>query len=288
MSSDIRCGDPVALAGYLYGEMAPAERDAVEQHLAACEICASEIDGLRGTREQLAAWTPPDSKLGFRIVSEVLDPPAPAAPRVHPVVAASPGWWHWTSRNGASRSGRQLPSWAQAAAAVMLFAGGALLAALMNVEVRYDQAGMTIRTGWSASAPNGASAFASAATDKAAGEQVAGTVSAKDLGALESRIRAEFMQARSAEESGKGVIAQPQQGTQTALDGDAVMQRVRQIVAESEQRQQRELALRLTQAVRELDTNHRADLERIERTVSPMEEQQRQMLNYITRVSQQR
>lgn len=274
MSSDMRCGDPVALAGYLYGEMAPAERDAVEQHLAACEICASEIDGLRGTRAQLAAWTPPDSRLGFRIVSDVLNPPAPAAPRVHPVVAASPGW---------------LPSWAQAAAAVMLFAGGALLAALMNVEVRYDQAGMTIRTGWSASAPNGASAFASATADTAADEQVAGgTVSAKELGALESRMRAEFMQARSADESGKGVIAQPQQGTQTALDGDAVMQRVRQIVAESEQRQQRELALRLTQAVRELDTNHRADLERIERTVSPMEEQQRQMLNYITRVSQQR
>ena len=261
MSSEMRCGDPAALAGYLYEEIDPAEREAVERHLGLCEICASEVEGLRGTRAELAAWTPPEAALGFRIVADAAETPAP--PRVHPAVATSPRWWDWSAR-----------PWAQAAAAVTLFAGGALLAALMNMEVRYDQAGMTIRTGWqSPSAQSGATAD----------EQVSG-----QLSALESRIRAEFMQARSADESSKGVIAQPQQGTQTALDGDAVMQRVRQIVAESEQRQQRELALRLSQAVRELDTYHRADLERIERTVSPMEEQQRQMLNYINRVSQQR
>ena len=284
MSNEMRCGDPEALAGYLYGEIDPAEKDGVERHLAGCEICASEIEGLRGTRTRLAAWAPPEATLGFRIVSDVAETPAAAsaptsarqAARRPAPVATSPRWWRWTGVTA-------MPAWAQAAAAVMLFSGGALIAALMNMEVRYDQAGVTIRTGWQQ-----ADAPASAAQN----------VSAREISALESRMRAEFVQARSAGDSGKGVIALPQQDGQTALQtspalqagtasGD-VMRQVRQIVAESEQRQQRELAVRLTQAVRELDTTHRADLDRIERTVSPMEEQQRQMLNYITRVSQQR
>jgi hypothetical protein len=173
-----------------------------------------------------------------------------------------------------------MPAWAQAAAAVVLFAGGALLAALMNVEVRYDQAGMTIRTGWQQAAPS----------SQGSGAQ---NISARDLAVLESRIRAEFLQARSARpdastSSGSRRAESTGEQSGATLASADVLQRVRQIVAESEQRQQRELALRLTQAVRELDTTHRADLERIERTVSPMEEQQRQMLNYITRVSQPR
>lgn len=266
MNSEMRCGDPAAFAGYLYDEIDPADREAVERHLAECEICASEVEGLRSTRAQLAAWTPPEATLGFRIVADTPEPSFQDASRPQPVVATSPKWWRWPAA----------PAWAQAAAAIMLFAGGALLAALMNMEVRYDQAGVTIRTGWQQAAPP---ASAASATQN---------VSARELAALESRIRAEFKQARSAEESGKGVIAQPQQGGQTALASVDIMQRVRQIVDESEQRQQRELALRLTQVVRELDTTHRADLERIERTVSPMEEQQRQMLNYIQRVSQPR
>lgn len=284
MSNDMRCGDPAALAGYLYDEIDPAERNAVERHLMTCEVCASEIEGLRGTRTQLASWTPPETRLGFRVVADGAVPDDAA----EKVPAVRRGWWQWSA----------VPAWAQAAAAVMLFAGGALVAALMNMEVRYDQAGgVTIRTGWQqASAP-------AAPAASAPGTQ---TVSARDLAALESRIRAEFTQARSAEESGKGVIGTPSQepgaGTVTALasldkraPGGDVMQRVRQLVSESEQRQQRELQLRIGQVVRDLDSTHRADLARIERTVSPMEgvtteelRQQRQMLNYLMRVSQQK
>jgi hypothetical protein len=266
MKSEMRCGDPAALAGYLYDEIDSAERDAVERHLAGCEICTSEVEGLQGTRAHLEAWTPPDVSLGFRITSDAAESPFVEAPRARAVVLTSPKW-QWPA----------VPAWAQAAAAVMLFAGGALLAALMNVEVRYDQAGMTIRTGWQQTGP----------------ASPAQNISARDLASLESRIRAEFMQTRSDRSDATSASA-PSRAESTGeqsggtLASADVLQRVRQIVAESEQRQQRELALRLTQAVRELDTTHRADLERIERTVSPMEEQQRQMLNYITRVSQPR
>ena len=57
--------------------------------------------------------------------------------------------------------------------------------------------------------------------------------------------------------------------------------------------QQRELALRTAEVVRDLDSQRRGDLARIERTFGQMEgtnnvqvEQQRQMLNYLMRVSQ--
>jgi anti-sigma factor RsiW len=79
MNSEMRCGDPVALAGYLYEDIDPAEREAVERHLAGCEVCLSEVEGLRGTRAQLGAWTPPEVTLGFQIASDVAAAPAAEA-----------------------------------------------------------------------------------------------------------------------------------------------------------------------------------------------------------------
>src|SRR5262245_46258380 len=133
MSQEMRCGDPAALAGYLYDEIDPGERAAVERHLAACEICASEMDGLRTTRTQIAAWTPPDAQLGFRIVadSDTARVPSNVVPMRTPSVDDGRGvmsdrrttqpWWQWSA----------LPAWAQAAAAVMLFALGGVVAAMM-------------------------------------------------------------------------------------------------------------------------------------------------------------
>jgi hypothetical protein len=65
------------------------------------------------------------------------------------------------------------------------------------------------------------------------------------------------------------------------------------MIQESEQRQQRELALRTAEVVRDFDAQRSVDLTRIERTLGQMDgttgvevEQQRQMLNYLMRVSQ--
>ena len=66
-------------------------------------------------------------------------------------------------------------------------------------------------------------------------------------------------------------------------------------MAESEQRQQKELALRLTQVLTDVESQRRADLVRIEQNMGQIEgltgqeaARQREMLNYLMRVSQRR
>ena len=68
---------------------------------------------------------------------------------------------------------------------------------------------------------------------------------------------------------------------------------MRQLIAESEQRQQNQLALRTAQVVRDFDTQRRADLTQIQNSFGQIEgltgaevKEQRQMLNYLMRVSQ--
>jgi anti-sigma factor RsiW len=265
---EVRCGDSAALAGYLYDEIDAVERQAVERHLAHCASCTEDLAALRNTRVQLTAWAPPEARLGFRIVA---DEAPETRPMAEPAVATR-RWWQWP----------MVPAWAQATAAVALFACGLVVAAVMNMEVRYDQAGLTIRTGWPSSAA-------------AATNGQASPVSAGDLAALEARMRDEFAHVRaSAEGNVKPVDVSAPEPPARASNAD-LLQRMRDIVAESESRQKGELALRLSQVMHDMDLSRRADLARIERTVSPMEGvtteemlQQRQMLNYLMRVSQQK
>lgn len=249
MSVEYTCGDPAALAGYLYDECDAAERAAVEAHLAVCPSCAEELTMLGATRTALASWTPPDAALGFRITSSHDESGATS-----PTVLRPARWWH-----------RPMPAWAQMAAAILIFAGGAVLG---------------MRTaGPSAVAP----ATAAGAGTASAGTALAGTassVSANDLAALEQRLRAEMTALRNA------TTATP--APQVPSNDAAVLQRVRALLAESEERQQRELAFRLTQVMRDVDSQRRMDLSRIEQTFGQMEgftrpelADQRQMLNYL-------
>lgn len=161
---------------------------------------------------------------------------------------------------------RPLPAWAQTAAAVAIFAVGAGL-------------GVTWRTPQPSPA---ASTVSATATPRTAAAPAA--VSASDLSALERRLRAEMGSLRTA----TAPAAAP-----AATADERLLAQVRAIVAESERRQQQELALRLTQVMRDVDSQRRVDLSRIERTIGQMEgltgaqaAEQRQMLNYLMRVSQ--
>lgn len=163
-----------------------------------------------------------------------------------------------------SRWWRQpMPAWAQAAAAGLIFATGVTLGALR---------GTTAPGATTASQPAG---LAPGAVKTAALTQ-------RDLSALEQRLRAEMSQMRTSS------------GPATTRSGDAqILERVRAMIQDSEQRQQRELALRTAEVVRDFDAQRRVDLTRIERTLGQMDgttgvevEQQRQMLNYLMRVSQ--
>jgi hypothetical protein len=68
----------------------------------------------------------------------------------------------------------------------------------------------------------------------------------------------------------------------SAVDTEQLLQRVRAMIDQSEQRQQRELALRLSQVTREVDTQHQADLMRIQQDFG---QQQDATIDYIVRTS---
>jgi hypothetical protein len=74
-----------------------------------------------------------------------------------------------------------------------------------------------------------------------------------------------------------------------------LLKAVRKIIADSEAKQQRELALRVTQMVRDFDATRAGDLARIEQGLRQIQGltdaeliQHRQTLNYLWRVTQQR
>jgi len=129
--------------------------------------------------------------------------------------------------------------------------------------------------------PSQGPAVARSNTVGAANASAAAPITRADLVALEQRLRSEMSQPHA---SNQNVAASP----------DArILERVRAMIDESEQRQRRELALRSAELVRDFDAQRNVDLARIERTLGQIDgttgvevAQQRQMLNYLMRVSQ--
>src|SRR6187397_3012062 len=91
------CNERDRLIAYLYDECDAREREAVREHLDACDECRTEVAGLRSVREDLLAWDVPAHESVWR-------PFAVAPPRT---------WW------------RQVPAWAMAAAAAVVLVAGA-------------------------------------------------------------------------------------------------------------------------------------------------------------------
>ena len=244
MTETFVCGDHGALVSYLYDECAPGERRAIGAHVAICSMCAEELAALGATREQLAAWTPPDVQLGFRIVSDAV-----------PATVLRPSrWWR-----------QPMPAWAQAAAAALIFATGLSLGVLRGV--------MPTAASVKPDATRSQSTAAVAST---------APVTHAELAALEQRLRSELSHPVAVTEA-----------TSTSTDEARILQRVRSMIDESEQRQQRDLAFRTAEMMRDVDAQRSDDMARIERTLGQMDgttgvevAQQRQLLNYLMRVSQ--
>lgn len=172
---------------------------------------------------------------------------------------ADPGafpWWR-----------QPMPAWMQAAAAVALFASGLVLGA-----------------------GRGANQDATAGSSSALSAPVAAlTVSPRELSQLEERLRAEMTQIRTASSA---AVVTPVRGER---EDEAVLRRVQTLLAESEERQRRELALRTAQMLRDVEVQRRSDLAQVQRTMGEMEgltgaeiRQQRETLNYLINVSQRR
>jgi hypothetical protein len=111
------------------------------------------------------------------------------------------------------------------------------------------------------------------------------------LAELEGRLRNEIAAIRTTNQDTVTTAA-----TSPSSSGNEaqLMTRVRALIAESEQRQQRELALRTAELVRDFDSQRQFDLAQIQRNFGQIEgltgaevREQREMLNYLMRVSQQ-
>jgi hypothetical protein len=276
MSHTFQCGDSTALVGYLYGESEPAERAAIDSHVTLCAACAAELAALESARLQLASWTPPEADLGF-----VISRAQASGPRAEPASGPrSSGAW----RLGPGAWYRQpLPAWAQAVAACLLFAAGLSLGVGTGT-VRGVVGGAV------GGAVDGAVPAASPGVATTGGAPAAAPTAATptELAALERRLRAEMAQLRT-------TAANPRDAGPQTISEAQVLARVRALIEESEQRQQRELALRTAQVVRDFDSQRRVDLAQIQRSFGQIEgltgaevREQRQLLNYLMRVSEQR
>jgi hypothetical protein len=170
------CDDKANLVAYLYGEVDPATRQAVDDHLAQCVACAAEVTALGGVRSELGLWAPPDVELDFQIVRKTELP--------RPSVLRPARWWS------------TVPGWAQAAAAILVVAAGLSIA---NIQVSSGPEGFSMRTGWMA-APAPA---ASAPFDGTAVEQQV----EQALASLEQQLRAEIRSAREEQASAVSATA---------------------------------------------------------------------------------
>jgi hypothetical protein len=244
------------LVAYLYDEMG-ADRDAFESHLARCAICQNEIEGLRAIRSRLAEWTPPGlrSAVGRQ----------PSRP-----------WW------------QEMPAWAQVAAA-LLFLG--VSAGIANLNIRYNSAGLSVKTGWSASAPTNAGASTSAPTVVGASVgQVGGAAPWQaDMARLEDRLRGEMHAATGQ------TVAQVSRPSAPGVSDAELTRRMKMLVDDSERKGQRELALRVAEISRDMQAQREADLSKIERNLGVIQNntgfevmRQRELINSLAvRVSSQ-
>jgi hypothetical protein len=249
------------LIAYLYDDVDAATRAAFEAHVSGCAACRDELDALQGVRRGLAKWAPPEPKFAVVSPQQVTQRAAPAAKTWLPDV----------------------PAWAQVAAAMLILG---VAAGIANLDIRYDQNGLAIRTGWSR--PAAVSPFDSPKPELAQGRP-ADAVTRTELAALEQRLRDEV---RALQTGAHAVAAGDAQPARAAADGD-VMRRVRALLDEGEKRQQRELALRVGEVLRDINAQRQADLVRIDRNLGLMENnlgvevlKQRERVNYLMRVNQ--
>jgi hypothetical protein len=261
------------IVAYLYDDLDARARLEFTTHVNGCEACREELDELVEVRASLAQWTPPEPAkvLAFN----------PAPPR----------------RGRLSLALGETPVWAQAAAALLVLA---VSIAVANVHVRYDAEGVTVSTGW-LSAPDPGTG-APAALQDAVSNTAAEAPWRVDLAAVERALRGE-LEAIKAAPAQDGVrlagAPVPRPGADATgvavVDDAAVMRRVRAMIEESERRQQTELAFRVAEVTRDVQSQRNADLQRIQRTFAVFENttggemvRQRQLLNNLAvRVSQQ-
>jgi anti-sigma factor RsiW len=217
MSEVFRCEDKDTLVAYLYGEVDSDLRREVERHLRTCAACTRETEGLQEARQDLQLWLPPEPALGFSITQR--SAPEPAAVL--------------TSRRWAAL--HSLPAWAQVAAAALFVAAAAAIA---NVQVRSTSDGLVVTTGWMQNADPVAATPA---------PQTSNEAWRRELVALEQSLRSEIA---AQQQAVRTAVTTPPDEPGGSVDTAALFRRVQSMIADSEERQQQEMAKRFIQAER--------------------------------------
>jgi anti-sigma factor RsiW len=240
-----------ALLDYLYEEGDLGERLKIAEHLQQCAECSVAVLEFQQVRGLLGSWAPPAAELGFRIVRDQDSSPSANTGE------ARRGWL-WGASMPSPRLGR-ISGWAQAAAAILLFAGGM---AVSQLHVNYEDGSLTVSTP-SARRAQGIH-NASITLPPSATPPASAAITPETLADLEQLLRERLA----------GSNAAP-------VNTEELLQRVRAMIDQSEQRQQRELALRVSQVAREVDTQHQADLLQIQQNVG----QTQDLMEYLVRTS---
>jgi hypothetical protein len=240
------CEEKEQLVGYLYDDLTDADRATFETHLRGCADCRSELKALRGVRADLGQWAPPEPDFGFRVIRGGRDAAATDMRAIAPPVQAWRAWW--------------TPAAGLAAAAVLVLAAAASLA---HIEVHRGPDGITVRTGWSSSDP----AAASVARGNAGENRDIRLSPVSDAGfvaEIERRLNA--LEAASRDSGARNA------SSLSARSSDAeLIRRVRVLLAESENKQHGELALRIADVIRDVNAQRVADLTRIQKGLSTID-----------------
>jgi len=157
------CEDRHRLIGYVYDECDATERRLIDAHLAECATCRQEISALRAVREDLLAWEVPEHESVWRPFA----PPQSAA------------WW------------RQVPVWAMAAAASVMFAIGSAGGIVTNAILSHRGAQAAMAAQAQTPAPTPVQAIATPAPDLTEQQQRLVASLREDLGRMmDQRFRA--------------------------------------------------------------------------------------------------
>jgi hypothetical protein len=249
--------DKERIVSYVYEELDRAGRAEMEAHLKTCAECREEVAALRSVRVDLATWTPPQPEFGFHIVRD-----------------RKPTWRAWWT-----------PAFGLAAAAVLVLA---VASAIANVDVTYGNDGLRVRTGRGRAEAAVATASAPVPTTT--------PVSASTLSATEARAQYAALDSRLRQlESAPRSSGMQQAALKSARQSDAeILRRVHDLLAQSESKQQQELALRIAQVIRDVDAQRAADLNRIQQGIGRIDAMttaeaaaHRDLANYIVASSRQ-
>jgi anti-sigma factor RsiW len=257
------CTDKDTLIAYVYGECDDALRGAVESHLATCAACADEVGGFGRVRTALAEWAPPDRVGSFRLVrEEAIAAQAPAR------ILRPARWWQ-----------APVPALAKIAAGVLLFAGGAALA---NLEVRYDNGGFSVRTGWQQAPPADLRDAAERRTAPAAQAPPAATAAPApavataqqpaggdapwrtEMASLERQLRDELRQQLTSVRAASATAGPVSVPAAVTADERRFMGAVQAMIDDSAQRQQLWTSYRINQVMGDFQAQRRADLARVQ------------------------